>query len=135
MTAYACPECGAISHSPADLEQRYCGRCHLYAVDLAITHRLEPMDGGWRVKTTDDGRFHLDVVAELHGWVLVTTPVDRPAGWTRGWRYYGHGQGSGGAQRTMISAFHDAVAAARAWDGADSTGPAGYDKALIDTRA
>jgi hypothetical protein len=37
---FTCPFCGAVSHNPNDLDQRYCGRCHVF-VDDAITLRDE----------------------------------------------------------------------------------------------
>jgi ribosomal protein S27AE len=30
---FKCPHCGMVSHSKTDIEQRYCGRCHLFAED------------------------------------------------------------------------------------------------------
>lgn len=45
---FTCPFCGAVSHNPNDLAQRYCGRCHVFVDDeettyLAIIHgRLRP---------------------------------------------------------------------------------------------
>ena len=27
---FECPECGAVSHHPADAAERYCGRCHRF---------------------------------------------------------------------------------------------------------
>ena len=30
--AYCCPLCGAVSHNPNDLRERYCGRCHRFGV-------------------------------------------------------------------------------------------------------
>lgn len=28
--SYTCPRCGAISHNPNDLRERYCGACHKF---------------------------------------------------------------------------------------------------------
>ncbi len=28
MSAFACPQCGMVSHNPADAEHGYCGNCH-----------------------------------------------------------------------------------------------------------
>jgi ribosomal protein S27AE len=28
--AIACPRCGAVSYSPRDVAERYCGRCHQF---------------------------------------------------------------------------------------------------------
>jgi len=35
---FTCPFCGAVSHNPNDLEQHYCGRCHVF-VDVIIERR------------------------------------------------------------------------------------------------
>lgn len=139
MTAYVCPLCGALSHHPADAEMRYCCWCRQCASDPPspvhdLIESLEVIDGGWRVKATDDGRLHLDVMGEMWGWLLVTTPIgEGPAhrlGWVqvRGWCYRGYGLGPDRIGRTMSSAFRAAVTAAQAWEGADDTAPAGYDK-------
>lgn len=135
MTAYACPVCGAISHNPFDLRGRYCGRCHTFADDVPAAAGLGPVDGGWRVKTSGDRRVYVDVVAELDGWLLVTRLVDHPDGWVQGWRYDASGIGPDGVRSTMESAFRVAVAAARAWDGADGTAPDGYDGEVLTGRA
>lgn len=28
LPSYTCPRCGAVSHNPADVAERYCGACH-----------------------------------------------------------------------------------------------------------
>lgn len=28
QSTFVCPDCGAVSHNPNDIEHRYCGRCH-----------------------------------------------------------------------------------------------------------
>ncbi len=30
MSAFCCPDCGMVSHNPADLEHGYCGNCHAF---------------------------------------------------------------------------------------------------------
>jgi hypothetical protein len=30
--AYTCPRCGAVSHHPKDVQERYCGACHQFEV-------------------------------------------------------------------------------------------------------
>lgn len=30
---YTCPICGAVSHNLRDVQERYCGRCHMYESD------------------------------------------------------------------------------------------------------
>lgn len=92
---------------------------------------LEPIDGGFRVRLSEDGRHHLDVLRMLFNWRLVTTPTAGPlAGqvYDRGWCYFGHGVTDEGVERTMGAAFRAAVLAALAWDGSDDTEPNGYDK-------
>ena len=31
--AFTCPRCGATSHNPNDVRERYCGRCHDWTGD------------------------------------------------------------------------------------------------------
>ena len=33
MSAFVCPYCGAESHNPNDVRERYCGRCHVFVDD------------------------------------------------------------------------------------------------------
>jgi hypothetical protein len=33
--SYACPKCGAVSHNPHDLANRYCAACHVFEGDAA----------------------------------------------------------------------------------------------------
>jgi hypothetical protein len=83
---------------------------------LAAGMGLEHIDGGWRVKTA--GTHYLDVMRQIWNWRLVTTPLDDPLGYDRGWCYAGTGPAS----------FLAAVLAAMAWDGADGTEPEGWNK-------
>jgi hypothetical protein len=45
---FTCPFCGAISHNPSDVDQRYCARCHVFVDDQEATYlsiierRLKP---------------------------------------------------------------------------------------------
>lgn len=89
---------------------------------------LAPIDGGYTVKLSEDGRHRIDVLCMMWNWRLVTTPVAMPMIWDRGWCYYGHGPDGHGRERTMESAFRAAVLAAYVWDGDDGTEPPGYDK-------
>jgi hypothetical protein len=100
-------------------------------VALAPHLQLQPIDGGWRVKTSDDGRHYIDVLRMLYNWRLVTTPVNWPTTLDRGWCYFGHGVDEHGNERTMSTAFRAAVLAGLAWDGGDSSEPAGYDKRVV----
>lgn len=96
-----------------------------------ISLNLEPIDGGWRVKISDDGRHYIDVLRMLYNWRLVTTPIHDQSGYSRGWCYFGHGDGpfaATGEARTMEIAFRNAVMAAWVWDGSDDSEPPGYDK-------
>lgn len=79
---------------------------------------LTPIDGGYRVKLSDDGRHHIDLLRMLFNWRVVATPVAHPDCYDRGWCYFGTGDQS----------FRKALLAALVWDGADDTAPAGYDK-------
>jgi hypothetical protein len=77
------------------------------------------IDGGWRVKASDDGRHYIDVMPMLFNYRVVTTPVVAP--WllpARHWCYAGKGHG----------ALLRAMAAAMAWSGADGTEPLGWNK-------
>lgn len=31
--SFTCPICGAVSHHPQDVRNRYCGRCHVFTAD------------------------------------------------------------------------------------------------------
>src|ERR1700759_1543195 len=77
---------------------------------------LEPVDGGFRVKTTD--AYDIDVIMMIFNWRVTATPRDgRPETW-RGRCYFGSGP----------AAFVRAVLAAQAWDGDPSTSPPGWNK-------
>jgi hypothetical protein len=94
---------------------------------------LTPIDGGYSVRPSADGRHRIDVLRMLYGWRLVTTPTTGPLAdqvIDKGWCYFGHGPAASGRERTMRDAFRAAVLAAYAWDGADDTEPVGYDKAV-----
>lgn len=32
-----CPQCGWTSHHPIDVIERYCGRCHAFHADMALS--------------------------------------------------------------------------------------------------
>jgi len=91
--------------------------------DTSQDSQLTPIDGGFRLKLSDDGRHHIDILKMLFNWRLVTTPVGHEEGWDRGWCYFGHGE-----ETTMRHALFRAAAAAYVWDGSDDTEPQGYDK-------
>lgn len=81
---------------------------------------LQKIEGGYRIKLSDDGRHHIDVLLMLFNWRVVTTPTDCPLMYDRGWCYFGRDE----------SSFVRAVMAAWVWDGADDSEPSGYDKAV-----
>lgn len=83
---------------------------------LAETYGLEPTDGGYRVKET--ATHYVDVTRMIYNWRVCRTPKDFPETYDRGWCYAGTGPTS----------FTAAVLAAMAWDGADDTEPAGWNK-------
>lgn len=85
---------------------------------LDIADNLTPIDGGYRVKLSADGRHHIDLLRMLFNWRVVTTPVCMPSVIDRGWCYFGLGPTS----------FRNAVMAALVWSGSDYSEPAGYDK-------
>ena len=92
---------------------------HALTLQLAdLATNLERLDGGFRVKLSDDGRHYIDVMLMLFNWRIVTTPVSMPLVYDRGWCYFGTGPAS----------FRNAVMAALVWDGSDDSEPAGYDK-------
>lgn len=116
-----CPACGATSRHPDDVAQGYCGQCHWWTRDYARTVTdvtVEPIDGGYRVKRSDDGRFWLDILAMGYNFRLVTTYVDVPLMCDRFWCYAGKGPAS--LLRTIVAAL--------AWSGADDTEPVGWNK-------
>jgi|HubBroStandDraft_2_1064218.scaffolds.fasta_scaffold02197_2 predicted amidophosphoribosyltransferase len=38
--SFVCPRCGAVSHNPNDVCERYCGRCHVFVDDQAKPFRV-----------------------------------------------------------------------------------------------
>lgn len=91
---------------------------------------LRPIDGGYHVKTTADGRYCIDIYRMMYNWRLTISPVDHEGDHQRchqhGWCYFGHGDNSLGKPRDMQTAFLSAYLAARDWDGVGE--PVGYDK-------
>lgn len=79
---------------------------------------FELIEGGVRIKTSDDGRHYIDVLLMAYNWRLAATDVSCPLSIDRAWCYRGNGP----------SSFVTAVMAALAWDGSDDTEPAGYFK-------
>lgn len=80
---------------------------------------LTPLPGGeFRVKGT--GTHWIDIVPMIYSWRLITVPKNSPLSRDRGWCYFG----------TQAQTFIAAVLAAWAWDGADDSRPAGWDKDL-----
>lgn len=35
-TPFVCPFCEAVSHLPRDMEEQYCGRCHVFVNDVLV---------------------------------------------------------------------------------------------------
>jgi hypothetical protein len=73
LDTITCPICGAVSHNPRDVVERYCGRCHEF-----IDNGYPP--GVWE----QDGEVHFDVVAILkaHGVENPTADqIDAAAEW------------------------------------------------------
>lgn len=90
---------------------------------------IEPIVGGWHVKTRDDGRYCIDVLMMLFNYRLVLSEIDHTKGIVHGWCYFGHGIDANGMPRTMAAAYLNAMVAALAWDGYGE--PAGYDKQAV----
>jgi hypothetical protein len=67
---------------------------------------------------SDTGTHLIHVMPMIYNWRVTRTPKDDPSGADRAWCYYGTGE----------DVFVKAVLAAHAWDGADDTAPAGWDK-------
>jgi hypothetical protein len=78
----------------------------------------EPIEGGWRIKTSDDGRHYIDVMWMLYNYRVATTPVALPFVFDRFWCYAGRTEAD--LQRAVLAAW--------AWDGADDTEPVGWNK-------
>jgi hypothetical protein len=36
---FTCPFCGTVSHNPNDVRERYCGRCHVFVIDVRCKDR------------------------------------------------------------------------------------------------
>lgn len=91
---------------------------------------MEEIEGGWCIKTSDDGTFCIDVMQMAYNYRVVRSPI-LPGGvrhmlYDAGYCYFGHGVDSNGKPRTMGTAIHAAIAAAHLWDGTGD--PEGYDK-------
>lgn len=84
---------------------------------------MQEIEGGYRVKTSADGRHYIDILEMLFNWRIVTTVVSMPVVYDRGWCYFGTEGGK-------LTSYLRACIAAAEWDGADGTEPEGYDKAL-----
>lgn len=86
---------------------------------------MMPIDGGYHVKVTDDGKYCIDIYRMMYNWRLTISEIDpeRPHenGHLHGWCYYGHGAG-----RSMHGAMLAATFAAAEWDGVGE--PDGFDK-------
>ncbi|MCZ0983932.1 hypothetical protein O1L60_45030 [Streptomyces diastatochromogenes] len=55
--SFVCPECGAESWHPKDVEQGYCGRCHWWTGDPALyamwkEERARPAEAGTDASAT-----------------------------------------------------------------------------------
>lgn len=85
---------------------------------FVVTTLTQVEEGLWRVKTTADGRHHINLMAMLYNWRLCRTPTARPLTYDRWWCYQGLGEAT----------FARAALAAFAWDGSDNTEPAGWNK-------
>lgn len=79
---------------------------------------MEPIEGGWRVKTSDDGVHYIDIMVMMFNYRITTTRVDIPAVYDRFWCYVGKDQ------QTLLRT----MAAAMAWSGENGTEPEGWDK-------
>lgn len=88
-----------------------------------VTGQFEIIDGGIRLKTTEDQKYYIDVIEMIYSWRLVRTPVVEPMTYDRGFCYFGFKEGM-----TKHAAFMTACLAGVLWDGADDTEPACYDK-------
>lgn len=86
--------------------------------DLMLTR----IDGGFRLKLSDDGRHFIDVLEMIYNWRICETPVRSPLEIDRAWCYFA------GEKGTKADAFRRAVRAAWLWDGAPDSEPEGYDK-------
>jgi hypothetical protein len=42
LSTFVCPHCGAASHNPNDVRERYCGRCHRFVDDPALDPPISP---------------------------------------------------------------------------------------------
>lgn len=86
---------------------------------------VQPIDGGFRCRTTDNGLYYIDVIEMIYSWRVVRTPVAAPMIYDRGYCYFGFKEGA-----TKVTALLTALAAAVSWDGADDTDPVGFDKKI-----
>jgi hypothetical protein len=57
--AICCPMCGRVSHSPADVEQRYCGACHLFHDEMICVACGGGVDAHRSDPACDCGQRHL----------------------------------------------------------------------------
>jgi hypothetical protein len=85
-------------------------------LEIARSLGIEIIDGGYRVGQTPT--HWIDVMPMIYNWRVCRLRKDSPMTYDRAWCYYGTG----------FASFLKAVLGARAWDGADDTAPAGWDK-------
>jgi hypothetical protein len=92
---------------------------------------MEPIRGGFHVKTRADGKACIDVLAQLYNWRIVLAPTFPREHYLvdASFCYFGHGVDEHGVPRDMGQAFLNAVLAAEAWDGYGE--PPGYDKRAL----
>ena len=87
--------------------------------DISTWADLEITPDGYKVKETED--HIIMVVPMIFNWRVTRSPKDMPGMYDRAWCYYGTG----------LKTFMKAVLAAKTWNGADDTAPAGWDKNAI----
>lgn len=82
---------------------------------------MEEIDGGWHIKTRDDGQYCIDVLQMFYSYRVVLSPTAlKHMTVEHGWCYFAQ------QKRSMPQAMLAAIAAAEAWDGYGA--PAGFDK-------
>jgi len=85
-------------------------------MDTLTDPRIEPIDNGFRVQSTDE--HVVEVWRTLFNWRLVVMPPNQEFVVTHGYCYFGLG----------LETLARAVAAGLAWDNPLTTKPAGFDK-------
>ena len=90
----------------------------------------QPIDGGWHVKTRDDGAYCIDILEMMYNYRIVLSPTSSEHRfYDHGWCYFATGRDADGNVRSRRVALLTTMAIAHQWDGYGD--PPGYDKKVV----